>query len=82
MKRPTREQIANVKDWDSFLVSVNEECILCWYKEYWGILIVKLPEMVSQCPDCAEKYPDTKNKYCWVLYKIGYDFIEEDEIDK
>ena len=75
MKRLTKEQAQNAKEWERYEVTMIEECILCWYNEYWGILIVKLPEMVSQCIHCAEKYPDTKNKYCWVLYKIGYDFI-------
>lgn len=82
MKRLTKEQAQNAKEWERYEVTMIEECILCWYKEYWWILLTKIPEMVSQCIPCAEKYPDTKNKYCWVLYKIGYDFIEEDEIGK
>lgn len=40
----------------------TEECIICWLKEWWSILVVKEPEHVFQCLDCADKYPDD-NKY-------------------
>ena len=75
MKRLTKEQAQNAKEWERYEVTMIEECILCWYKEYWGILLTKIPEMVSQCIPCLEKYEDTKSKWRWV-YIIWSWFVE------
>lgn len=77
MKRLTKEQAQNAKEWEQFEVDMIEECILCWYKEYWGILLTKIPEMVSQCIACAEKYPDDNSK-CRAVYIIWHWFHWED----
>lgn len=78
MKRLTKEEYNNAKEWDKFLFDIIEECFICWYKEYWWILITKIPEMVNQCIECSEKNKDETSKWRWV-YIIWSWFIEEKE---
>lgn len=55
----------------------TEECILCWLKEWWSILVVKEPEHVFFCPDCKEKnkddtYYDINDwnwRWIWIIWK-------------
>lgn len=78
MKRLTKEQAQNAKKWERYEVDILEECILCWYNQYNWILIIKIPEMVSQCISCAEKYPDDNTKWR-AIYIIWSWFIEEND---
>lgn len=76
----SKQKVQQARDnQESILMSVVEECFLCKKSDYWTILIVKVPEWVCQCLDCAEEYPDNKVykwvNWCWQLYKIGEWFI-------
>lgn len=62
---PTKEEVEDA--WNNkkpLNIDINEECLLCWKKSYWEILLIKIPEMVEICLDCVEKNPDNK-KYEW-----------------
>ncbi len=49
------------------------KCILCDKWWYWDIFVVKMPEDVALCMNCAEKYPDENtyrwNNEWWAIYK-------------
>ena len=39
---------------------IKEKCIICDKCNHGALLLVKIPEYVSQCLDCVEKNIDTK----------------------
>ena len=58
---------------------VKEKCILCNKSNHWALLLVKIPEYVSQCLDCVENNLDDKeyiweNEWWWI-WRIGHGFI-------
>lgn len=62
---PTQEEVDKAwKDWTPIDMIIYEECILCKKSYIWLELIIKVPEWVSMCVKCCEKYPDNK-KYWW-----------------
>lgn len=80
MKYPTKQDIdIAFETWEPIEVDFQEECIVCWYKEYWWILITKIPEMVSLCESCSEMFNDEKEyewkEWFWTCYEIWNWFI-------
>jgi len=80
---PTKEDVDKSFTEGTVLeIDFKEECITCGFKEYWWILITKIPEMVSFCIKCSEKYSDEKQyewkEGFWTLYEIWNWFISDE----
>lgn len=71
---PTKQQVESLKEWEELIVELIEECILCWYKEYWWMLCIKVPEMTAFCLKCVDKFEDNNSKWRWT-YQIWNWFI-------
>lgn len=66
---------------EDLLIEIDEHCIMCWTKKEWEYSIVKIPEWILFCLDCADNHND-ENEYSWIdwwrwVYRIWFWFVEE-----
>ncbi len=77
----TKEEVDKAwESWDELNLVIYEECLLCKKSYLWCKLLIKIPESVSLCEECAKKHKDNKKYWgkLWGRYSyiIGEWFID------